>query len=141
MPVMAPKKTVVIFLKIDRTFFEFLNLSDNRDISNFKDMLLDSMHKKLIYFRKRFHRLKNVSSQTEEIGKVRIDILKNAGKLHNRKIYNKKNHDEKKEDLQKKVVKRFDYKKQKLSDDYYYGFDKEQSDKIHSEKPIKLLTK
>ena len=62
MHVMAPKKTVVIFLKIDKTLFEFFNLSDNRDISNFKDMLLDSMHKKLMYFRKRFHRLKNVSS-------------------------------------------------------------------------------
>ena len=38
-------------------------------------------------------------------------------------------------------MKRFDYKKQKFSDDYYYGFDEEQSDQNHSEKPIKILTK
>ena len=68
-----------------------------KDISDFKEMLLDSMHKKLSKFRKKFIKLNEVNPQTEANKNLKTKILDNAGDTFNELYYiSKKNMKKKK---------------------------------------------
>ena len=62
-----------------------------KDISDFKEMSFDSMHKKLSEFHKKFTRFKSVNPQTEPNKDLKTKILDNAGDIFNETyyIYNK----------------------------------------------------
>ena len=58
-----------------------------KDISNFKEMSLDSLHKKLSEFHKKFTRFKSVNPQTEANKDLRAKVLDNAGDIFNEMHY------------------------------------------------------
>ena len=58
-----------------------------KNISDFKEMSLDSMHKKLGEFHKIFTKFKSVNSQTEANKDLKAKALDNAGDLFNEMYY------------------------------------------------------
>ena len=68
------------------------SLAKFKDISDFKEISLDSMHKILNDFHKKFIKLKGVNTQTEANKDLKAKVLDNAGDiLMNGIIYTKKN--------------------------------------------------
>ena len=90
-----------------------------KDISDFKEMSLDSMHKKLIGFHKKITRFKNVNPQTEANEDLTAKVLDNAGDIFN-EIYciYKEKYEEEKDGLNDKDTNKFDYTKLLLTDGY-----------------------
>ena len=58
-----------------------------KDIGEFKELSLDSMHKKLKDFHKKFTKLKNVIPQTEANKNLKEKVLDNVGDLFNELYY------------------------------------------------------
>ena len=58
------------------------SFAKSEDISDFKEISLDSMHKRLD-FRKKFIKLKGVNSQTEANKDLKAKVLDNAGYIFN----------------------------------------------------------
>ena len=58
-----------------------------KDISDFKEMLLDSMRNKLNEFHKKFTRFRNVCPQTKKNEGLKEEVLDNAGHLFNELHY------------------------------------------------------
>ena len=58
-----------------------------KDISDFKKMSLDSMHKRLNDFYKKFTKLKSVNLQTEANVVLNTKVLDNAGDVFNELYY------------------------------------------------------
>ena len=59
-----------------------------KDIGEFKELSLNSMHKKLKLFHKKFTNLKNVIPQTEANKNLKEKVLDNVGDLFNELYYN-----------------------------------------------------
>ena len=106
-----------------------------KNIDDIKELLLDSMHKKLKDFHEKFTGLKNVTSQTKDSKKLKTKVLKNAGDLYNNLYYIYKNKYNKEiSSLDTENKKKLDYKKLRLSDDHQYPSEEEET----SEKPTKI---
>ena len=58
-----------------------------KDIGEFKELSLDSMHEKLKDFHKKFNKLKNVIPQTEANKNLKEKVLDNVGDLFNELYY------------------------------------------------------
>ena len=58
-----------------------------KDIGEFKELSLDSMHKKLNDFHKKFTKLKNVSPQTKTSQDLKKKVFDNVGDLFNELYY------------------------------------------------------
>ena len=98
-----------------------------KDIGEFKELSLDSMHKKLKNFHKKFTSLKNVAPQTEANKNLEKKVLDNAGDLYNELYYiYKDKYNEEINKLNRKDSKNFDYKKLRLTDDYQYESENEE---------------
>ena len=82
-------------------------------------MSLDSMHKRQQNVHKKFPELKKVSPQTKKNEDLKAKVLDNAGDLFNEFYYiYKKRYKNEKDVLNKKGIKKFDYTKLRLTDDY-----------------------
>ena len=71
-----------LFYNSQNSFVKF------KDINDFKEFSLDSMHKKLNDFPKKFTGSKNVSPQTKTNGHLKEKVLYNGGDLFNDFYYN-----------------------------------------------------
>ena len=90
-----------------------------KDIGEFKELSLDSMHKKLKDFHKKFTKLKNVIPQTEANKNLKEKVLDNVGDLFNELYYiYKDKYNEEINSLDTKDRKNFNYTKLRLTDDY-----------------------
>ena len=58
-----------------------------KDISDFKDMSLHSMHKKLNEFHKKFEELQNLIPKTKKYEHLKTKILDDSGNLFNELYY------------------------------------------------------
>ena len=102
-----------------------------KNIDDIKELLLDSMHKKLKDFHEKLTGLKNVTSQTKDSKKLKTKVLKNAGDLYNNLYYIYKNKYNKEiNSLDTENKKKLDYKKLRLTDDYQYPSEEETSEKL-----------
>ena len=82
-----------------------------KDIDEFKELSLDSMHKKLNDFKKRFNKLKVVNPQTDDNKVLKPKVLDNVGNLFNDLCYNYKDkYNEEADGLNTKNEKLFYYK-------------------------------
>ena len=94
-------------------------------IGEFKELSLNSMHKKLKNFHKKFNDLKNVTPQTKANKDKKV--LENAGDLYNELYYiYKEKYNEEKNSLNRKNKKNFDYTKLRLTNDYQYESENEE---------------
>ena len=94
-----------------------------KDISDFKEISLDSMHSDSNDFHKKFITRKGVNPQTEANKDLKAKVLDNAGDIF---TYTKKNmKKKKKEALNEKDTKKLTTKKLRLSDDYEYESEEE----------------
>ena len=90
-----------------------------KDIGEFKELLLDSMHKKLKDFHKKLTKLKNVFPQTEANKNLKEKVSDNVGDLFNELYYIYKDKcNEEINSLDTKYRKNFSYTKLRLTDDY-----------------------
>ena len=107
-----------------------------KDISDFKEMSLDFMHKRLHNFHKKFTRLKNIRPKTRDKEDLRANVLENGGDLFNELhcIY-KERCVEEKHALNKKDMNKSDYTKCRLTDNYL--FESEKEEKQTDKKPDK----
>ena len=100
-----------------------------KDIYEFKEISLDSMHKKLNHFFKKINKLKAVNSQTDENKVLKSKVLDNNGDLFNELYYiYKDKYNEENDGLNTKNKKVFYYKKLRLTDDYRYESEEEQEE-------------
>ena len=105
--------------------------------SDFKELLLNSMHKKLMISIKKFTGLKNVSPQKKPNEDLQANVLDNVGDIFNELYYiYKEIHVEEKDALNKKDTKKFNYTKLRLADNYQCESKKEekQTDIKHDKK-------
>ena len=91
----------------------FYNSQDSfikfKDISYFKELSLDFLHKKLNDFHTKCTRFKNVSPQTKEKEYLKEKVKGSAGVLFNELYYiYKKRYSEEKSGLNTKDIKKFD---------------------------------
>ena len=100
-----------------------------KDIYEFKEISLDSMHKKLNHFFKKINKLKAVNSQKDENKVLKSKVLDNNGDLFNELYYiYKDKYNEENDGLNTKNKKVFYYKKLRLTDDYRYESEEEQEE-------------
>ena len=115
-----------------------------KDISDFKEISLDSMHKRLNDFHKKCIKLKGVNPQTKANEDLKEKVLDNAGDIFNELYYiYKEKYEEEKDALNEKDTKKFDYTKLRLSNDYEYESEKEEKEtdnKPNKKKPPKKPT-
>ena len=121
-------------------------------INEFKELSLDSMHKKLNDLKK-INKLKVVNPQTDENKVLKSKFLGNDGDLFNELYYiYRDKYNEEKDGLNTKNKKNFYYKKLKLADDYQYKSEEEKkeekeekeqqtSKKLNKKEPLKKSTK
>ena len=111
-----------------------------KNINDFEEMSLDSMHKKLSEFHEKFTKLKSVNPQTEDKD-LKTKVLDNVGEIFNEMYYiYKKKYEEEKDALDEKDAKKFDYIKLRLSDDYEYESEEEEKEtdkKLNKKEPPK----
>ena len=116
-----------------------------KDIGEFKELSLDSMHKKLKDFHKKFIKFKNVIPQTEANKNLKEKVLDNVGDLFNELYYiYKDKYNEEINSLDTKDRKNFNYTKLRLTDDYQYKSEEEQEQTIkksNKKEPPKKPTK
>ena len=99
------------------------------DIDEFKELLLDSMFKKLNDFKKRFNKLKTVDPQADENKPFKPKVLDNVGGLFNELYYIYKDKYKKEKDgLNTKNKKAFYLEKLRLTDDYQYESEEEKEE-------------
>ena len=92
-----------------------------RNIDDIKELSLDSMHKKLSDFHKKFTRFKVVAPRTKDKKILKNKVLSNARNLYNDLYYiYKDKYNEKINSLDTKNNKKLDYKKLRFIDDYQY---------------------
>ena len=102
-----------------------------KNIHDIKELSLDSMHKKLKDFHKKFTGLKNVNPRTKDNENLKNKVLKDAGDLYNDSYYICKNKYNKEiSSLDAENKKQLDYKKLRLTDDYQYPPEEETSEKL-----------
>ena len=102
-----------------------------KNIGEIKELSLDSMHKTLKNFHKKFTSLKNVAPRTKSNKNLKNKVLNNAGDLYNDLYYIYKNkYNEEINSLDTENKKKFDYKKLRLTDDYQYPSEEETSEKL-----------
>ena len=98
-------------------FNQHYSFAKCKDISHFKKISFDSMHKRLNDFHKKFIRLKGVNPQTKSNEDLKAKVLDSAGDIFNEMYYiRKEKYEEKKDALNEKDTKKFDYTKLRLSD-------------------------
>ena len=98
-----------------------------KNIGEIKELSLDSMHKILKNFHKKFTNLKNVTPRTEAKKNLKNRVLNDAGDLYNELYYiYKDKYSEEINSLNTKDRKKFDYKKLRLTNDYQYESEEEQ---------------
>ena len=103
------------------SFAKFKNIDDIKELS------LDSMHKKLKDFHKKFTKLKNVIPQTEANKNLKEKVLDNVGDLFNELYYiYKDKYNEEINSLDMENRKKFYNKKLRLTNDYQYESEEEQ---------------
>ena len=89
-----------------------------KDISDFKEMSLDSRHKTLNDFHKKSIKLEGNNPQTKAIENLKAKVLNNAGDIFSELYYiYKEKYEEEKDALNEKDTKKFDYTKLRLTDD------------------------
>ena len=128
------KQNKTLFYNSQYSFVKFKNISD------FKELSLDSMHEKLNDFHKKFTGLKKLTPQTKENEDLKVKVLDNVGDLFNELYYTyKERYKEEKDALNNKDLKKIDYTKLRLTDDYLYESEEEekQTGKNPDEKPPK----
>ena len=105
-----------------------------KDISDLKELSLDSMHKKLSDFHKKITRLKKITPEIKENKDLEVKVLSNVGDLFNELycIY-KERYEEEKDTLNKNVIKKFGHTKSRFTD-YLSESEEEQSDKKSDKK-------
>ena len=92
-------------------------------------MSLDSIHKTLRSFYKRFTSLKNVAPRTQSNKNLKNKVLNDPGDLYNDLYYiYKDKYNEEINSLDTENRKKFDYKKLRLTDDYQYLSEEEQEE-------------
>ena len=97
-----------------------------KDISDFKEISLDSLHKRLNDFHKKLIKLKGINPQTKANEDLKAKVLDSAEDIVNEIYYiYKEKYEEKKDALSEKDTKKFDYTKLRLYDDYEYESGKE----------------
>ena len=102
------------------------SFAEFKEVIDFKQMSLDSMHKKLLNFRKKFTGFKNFSPQTKNNEDLKAKVLGNVGEFFNELYYiYKGRYEEEKDALNKKDTKIFYCTKLKLTDDYLYESEEE----------------
>ena len=103
-----------------------------KNINDFKDTSLDSLHKGLNEIQKKFTNFKKVIPKTKDKEDLKAKVLDSAGDLFNELyyIYIEK-YEEEIDAVNEKDTKKFDYTKLRPSDDYKYESEEEekQSDK------------
>ena len=100
-----------------------------KDISDFKEKSLDSMHKILNDFHKKFIKLKGVNPQPKANEDLNAKVLDNAGDIFNELYYfYKEKYEEEKDALNETDTKKFDYTILRLTDDYEYESEKEEKE-------------
>ena len=98
-----------------------------KDADEFKELSLNSMHKKLKNFHKKFTDLKNVTPRTEANKNLKEKVLDDVGDLYNELYYiYKDKYNEEINSLDMENRKKFDNKKLRLSNDYQYESEEEQ---------------
>ena len=117
-----------------------------KDIGEFKELSLDSMHKKMKNFHKKFTDLKNVTPQTEANKNLKEKVLGDARDLFNDLYYiYKDKYNEKINSLDTEYRKMIDYKKLRLINDYQYKSENEEeqqtSKKFNKKEPPEKPTK
>ena len=81
-------------------------------------MSLDSIHKKLNEFHKKLWGLKNLIPKTKKKENLKANVSDDSGDFFNVLSYiYKQKYEEKNDDLNKDDIKKFDYKKLRLTDD------------------------
>ena len=89
-----------------------------KDISDFKEISLDSMHKRLNDFHKKLIKLESVNLQTEANNDLKAKVLDNAGDIFNELYYICKEKYEKEKDvLNEKDTKKFESEKEEKETD------------------------
>ena len=107
-----------------------------KDISDFEELSLDSMHEKLNDFHKKLTKFKNVNPQRKENEDLKAKVLGNVGGLFNDLYYiYKERYEEEKDILNKKTQKKIDYTKLRLVDEYLYDFEEEDKKPDKKETP------
>ena len=102
-----------------------------KNIHDIKELSLDSIHKILKDFHKKFTGLKNVNPRTKDNENLKNKVLKDAGDLYNDSYYICKNKYNKEiSSLDAENKKQLDYKKLRLTDDYQYPPEEETSEKL-----------
>ena len=100
-----------------------------KNIGEIKELSLDSMHKTLKNFHKKFTSLKNVAPRTKSNKNLKNKVLNNAGDLYNDLYYiYKDKYNEEINSLDTENRKTFGYKKWRLTDDYQYLSEEEQEE-------------
>ena len=85
------------------SFAKFKNMSD------FKEISLDSMHKRLQDFNKKFDEVKKVSPQIKKNKDLKTKVLDNAGDLFSELYYvYKEKYEKKKDNLNKDDIQKLD---------------------------------
>ena len=93
-------------------------------------MSLDSMHKRLQKFFKKFTGLNEASTQTKKNKDLKENVLDKAGDFFNELYYiYKEIYDEEKNGLKTLDTKKFGYTKWRLTDDYEYESEEEEQTK------------
>ena len=88
------------------------SLAEFKNVDDFKEMLLDSVYKRLQKFYKKFTGLTKVSPQTKNNKDLKEKVLDKAGDRFNELYYiYKERYNEEKNGLNTKDTKKFDYKK------------------------------
>ena len=113
-----------------------------KDDDEFKELSLNSMHKKLKHFHKKFNNLKNVTPRTKDNKELEEKVLDNAGDLCNDLYYiYKEKYIEEINNLNTKDSKNFDYKKLRLTNDYQYESEEEEEKQTSKKEPPEKPTK
>ena len=100
-----------------------------RNIDDIKELSLDSMHKKLSDFHKKFTRFKVVAPRTKDKKILKNKVLSNARNLYNDLYYiYKDKYNKEINSLNTENIKKLDYKKLRLTDDYQYSSEEEQKE-------------
>ena len=116
-----------------------------KDISDFKEISLDPVHKRLNDFHKKFTKLEGNNPQTKANEDLKAKFLNNAGDIFGELHYiDKEKYEEEKDALNEKDTKKFDYTKLRLTDDYEYESEiekKETDKKLNRKEPPKKPAK
>ena len=122
----TPKINIQSKILIYSTQYSFAKF---RNIDDIKELSLDSMYKKLSDFHKKFTRFKVVAPRTKDKKILKNKVLSNARNLYNDLYYiYKDKYNKEINSLNTENIKKLDYKKLRLTDDYQYSSEEEQKE-------------